>query len=103
MIGVYHYLGLAAILFVIGLYGVLTRRNAIGVLMSVELMFNATNINFVAFSHYFKGAAFVSGQVFPLFIIALAAAEVAVGLAIVLSLYRSRSSVNLDDATQLKG
>jgi NADH:ubiquinone oxidoreductase subunit K len=71
--------------------------------MSIELMFNAANINFAAFSYYFKGASFVSGQTFPLFVIAVAASEAAVGLAIVLSLYRNRKTVNVDEANQLRG
>ncbi|MCL5054697.1 MAG: NADH-quinone oxidoreductase subunit NuoK [Firmicutes bacterium] len=103
MIGIFHYLALSVILFCIGLYGVLTRRNGIAVLMSIELMFNAANINFAAFSYYFKGASFVSGQTFPLFVIAVAASEAAVGLAIVLSLYRNRKTVNVDEANQLRG
>jgi NADH:ubiquinone oxidoreductase subunit K len=102
-IGIYHYLVLGAILFFIGLYGVLTRRNGINVLMSVELMFNAANINFAAVSYYFKGSSFVSGQIFPIFVIALAASEVAVGLAIILALYRNKASVNMEDATLLRG
>lgn len=105
MITVWHYAILSALLFVIGLYGALTRRNAISVLMSVELMFNAANINFVAFSYYFKNenVAFLAGQVFPLFVIAIAASEVTVGLALALALYRNRSVVNLDSADILRG
>lgn len=101
--GVFHYAVLSAILFCIGLYGVLTRRNAISVLMSVELMFNAANVNFVAFAYFFKGSAFLIGQTFPLFVIAVAASEVTVGLAIVLSLYREREIVNVDEANKLRG
>ncbi len=103
MIGVVHYVILSALLFVIGLYGAMTRKNGISVLMSVELMFNAANINFVALSYRFRDVAFLAGQAFPLFVIAIAAAEVTVGLAIVLSLYRSSNTVNLDEANQLRG
>ena len=89
----------SAVLFTIGVVGVLTRRNAIIVFMCVELMLNAVNLTFVAFSRY-HGA---TGQVFVLFVIAVAAAEVGVGLAIVLVLYRNRQSVDLDDANLMKG
>jgi len=91
---------LSALLFCTGLYGVLARRNAILVLMSVELMLNAVNINLVAFSARLNDAA---GQVFALFVIAIAAAEVGVGLAIVLLIYRNRVAVNLDEIDLMKG
>lgn len=94
------YLLLAAALFSVGVYGVLSRRNAIGVLLSVELMANAVNINLVAFSRA-HGAAL--GQVFALFSIALTVAEVVVGLALVILLYRSRRDVLVDAASDLKG
>lgn len=103
MITVTHYVILSSLVFAIGAYGALTRRNAISVLMSVELMFNAANINFVAFSYKVGETAFLAGQVFPLFVIAIAASEVAVGLALVLALYRNRSVVNLDEANQMSG
>lgn len=99
MIGLMHYLGLASALFCIGLYGVLTRRNAVAVLMSLELMFNAVNINLVAFSH-FKPE--ITGIVFSLFVIAIAAAEATVGVALVLSVYRNQKNIDLDSATTLR-
>lgn len=99
MIGLMQYLGLASALFCIGLYGVLTRRNAVAVLMSLELMFNAVNINLVAFSH-FKPE--IAGVVFSLFVIAVAAAEATVGVALVLSVYRNQRDIDLDHATSLR-
>jgi NADH-quinone oxidoreductase subunit K len=98
-IGILHYLGLAAALFCIGLYGVLTRRNAVAVLMSLELMFNAVNINLVAFSHFRPE---ITGVVFSLFVIAVAAAEATVGVALVLSVYRNQRDIDLDHATSLR-
>jgi NADH:ubiquinone oxidoreductase subunit K len=95
-----QFLILAAILFCIGVYGVLARRNGVLVLMSVELMLNAVNINLVAFSAYLRNTA---GQVFALFVITIAAAEVGVGLAIVLLIYRNLRSPDLDRVEQLKG
>lgn len=92
MVPLVYYLMLSAIIFTIGLYGVLSRRNAIIVLMSIEMMMNAVNINFIAFSAYGGG---LSGQAFTLFLIAIAAGEVAVGLAIFLSLYRKRGTIDL--------
>jgi NADH-quinone oxidoreductase subunit K len=91
---------LGAGLFSLGLYGVLTRKNTIGLLVALELMANAVNINLVAFSRYHGGTA---GQVFTLFTIALTVAEVAVGLALVILLHRSRRSTALDAAAELKG
>ena len=95
-----QYLMLSAFLFCIGVYGVLARRNGVMVLMSIELMLNAVNINLVAFSARLDDAA---GQVFALFVIAIAAAEVGVGLAIVLLIYRNRVGVNLDEIDLMKG
>ena len=95
-----QFLILAAVLFCIGVYGVLARRNGVLVLMSVELMLNAVNINLVAFSAYLHRSA---GQVFALFVITIAAAEVGVGLAIVLLIYRNLRSPDLDQVDQLKG
>jgi NADH:ubiquinone oxidoreductase subunit K len=94
------YLLLSAFLFCTGVYGVLARRNGVLVLMSIELMLNAVNINLVAFSARLDD---VSGQVFALFVIAIAAAEVGVGLAIVLLIYRNRVGVNLDEIDLMKG
>lgn len=95
-----QFLFLAAALFCIGVYGVLARRNGVLVLMSVELMLNAVNINLVAFGAFRHN---VAGQVFALFVIAIAAAEVGVGLAIVLLIYRNRTSIDLDEADLMKG
>ena len=95
-----QFLLLAAVLFCIGIYGVLARRNAVLVLMSIELMLNAVNINLVAFGAFRRN---VVGQVFALFVIAIAAAEVGVGLAIVLLIYRNRTSIGLDEVDLMKG
>ena len=91
---------LSAFLFCTGIYGVLARKNSVLVLMSIELMLNAVNINLVAFSAY-KHA--VAGQVFALFVITIAAAEVGVGLAIVLLIYRNLHSSDLDEVDEMKG
>ncbi|KPU46096.1 NADH-quinone oxidoreductase subunit K [Oxobacter pfennigii] len=101
MITLHHYLILSAALFCIGLYGATSKKNAIAVFMGVELMLNSANINIVAFNHYLKPNV-LSGHVFAIFVIAVAAAEVAVGLAIILSLYRHRKSTNVDDIDLLK-
>jgi NADH:ubiquinone oxidoreductase subunit K len=101
MIGVQHYLVVSAALFCLGLLGVLTRRNAVNVLMGVELILNSANLNLVAFSRYGKGN--LDGQLFAVFVIVIAAAEVAVALAIVLTLYRLRRTPNLDAAVSLQG
>jgi NADH-quinone oxidoreductase subunit K len=93
------YLILSSVVFLTGLVGVLIRRNIIIILLSVELMLNATNINFVAFSEYFHDPA---GQVFVFFALTVAAAEVAVGLAIIIALHRSRSTINVDEFQLLK-
>ena len=96
-----HFLVLSAILFVVGVFGALTRRNAIGILMSLELVFNAVNINLVAVSRYVAPAE-IQGQIFTLFIIAVAAAESVLGLAIILAIYRKRSTVNADEMNLMK-
>jgi len=101
MIGLGHYLVISAALFSLGIMGVLTRKNAVNVLMGVELILNSANINLVAFSKYSAGN--LSGQIFAIFIIVVAAAEAAVALAIVLSMYRIIKTVNLDKADTLKG
>ena len=95
-----QFLFLAAALFCIGVYGVLARRNGVLVLMSIELMLNAVNINLVAFGAFRHN---VAGQVFALFVVAIAAAEVGVGLAIVLLIYRNRTSIDLDEVDLMKG
>ncbi|MBK9179655.1 MAG: NADH-quinone oxidoreductase subunit NuoK [Acidimicrobiales bacterium] len=95
-----QFLLLGAVLFCIGVYGVLARRNAVLVLMSVELILNAVNINLIAFGAYND---VITGQVFALFVIAIAAAEVGVGLALVLLVYRNRSSIQLDELDAMKG
>ncbi|CUS34195.1 NADH-quinone oxidoreductase subunit K [Candidatus Nitrospira nitrosa] len=94
-----YYLLLSGIVFLTGIVGVLIRRNIIAILLSVELMLNATNINFVAFSDYFRDLA---GQVFVFFALTVAAAEVAVGLAIIIALHRSRSTINIEEFNLLK-
>lgn len=100
-IGLYHYLTLTVILFGIGLFGVLSSRNAIRVLMCIELMLNAVNINLVAFNNYVNMDA-LSGQVFSIFILTVSAAEASVGLAILMALYRSRRSMDMERFNLLK-
>jgi len=95
------WLTVAAALFAIGLYGVLSRRNAIGVLLGIELMLNAANINLVAFWRYVTPQA-LTGQVFAIFVIGIAAAEVAAGLAIIISAYRRRRTVVVDDLDTMR-
>jgi NADH:ubiquinone oxidoreductase subunit K len=95
-----QFLFLGAILFCIGVYGVLARRNGVLVLMSIELILNSVNINLIAFGQFHKD---IAGQVFALFIIAIAAAEVGVGLAIVMMLYRNKRSIDIDDVDLMKG
>ena len=95
------FLLVAAALFCIGLYGVLSRRNAIGILMGIELMLNAVNINLVTFWRYLDPVR-LTGQVFALFVFAVAAAEVAVGLALVISIYRNRDTVVVEEVDLLK-
>jgi NADH:ubiquinone oxidoreductase subunit K len=89
----------SALLFSAGVYGVLARRNAVMVLMAIELMLNAVNVNLVAFASSFQE---MTGQVFALFVIAVAAAEVGIGLAIVILLFRTRESINVDEVNLLK-
>ncbi|WP_370639162.1 NADH-quinone oxidoreductase subunit NuoK [Cohnella sp. REN36] len=95
------YLTLAAVLFCIGFYGVLTKRNAIIVLLSIELMLNAVNLNLVAFAKYGVHPA-LTGQIFSLFTMTVAAAEAAVGIAVLIVLYRSRATVNTDEFDELR-
>ncbi len=100
MLPVTYYIGLSAVLFIMGALGVLIRRNLIVIFMSVELMLNAANLAFVAFSRYYQE---MSGQVFVFFVMAVAAAEVAVGLSLIVAIYRARRTVNVDDLSEMKG
>ncbi len=101
MIGLEHYLILSAVLFAIGLYGALTKRNAIVILISIELMLNAVNIALVAFSRYITPIA-MTGQVFSIFVMFVAAAEVSIGLAIIISIYRNRDTVDTNKIDLMK-
>lgn len=101
MIGLNHFLVVGAVLFCLGIFAVLTRRNAISILMGVELILNSANLNFVAFSNY--SVANINGQMFAMFVIILAAAEAAVALAIILSMYRDLNTLDPKDADSLKG
>jgi NADH-quinone oxidoreductase subunit K len=100
MIGITHYVALSFVLFAVGVTGVLIRRNLLTVLMSIELILNAANLNLIAFSRHLGD---LNGQLFAIFVITLAAGEAAIGLAIIISMYRLKGSVNLDDASELKG
>ncbi len=92
----------SAVLFATGVYGVLARRNGVLVLMSIEVMLNAVNINLVAFSQFFQDNTLLAGQIFTLFVIAVAAAEVGIGLAIVILIFRNRETINVDEVNLLK-
>ena len=100
MVSINYYLGLAIILFTIGALGVLIRRNSIIIFMSVELMLNAANLAFVAFARYWQA---MSGQIFVFFIMTVAAAEVAIGLALIVTIFRSKASIDVDQMNSLKG
>jgi len=100
MLPVDYYLGLAIILFTIGALGVLIRRNAIVIFMSVELMLNAANLAFVAFARYWQS---MNGQIFVFFIMTVAAAEVAIGLALIVTIFRTKASIDVDQISTLKG
>jgi len=100
-VGLNHYLIVSLIVFLLGLYCVLTRRNAIGILMGVELVLNSANINYLAFSHY--GSGKYDGQIFAIFVIALAAAEAAIGLAIVLGIYQTFQTIDVEATETLRG
>jgi len=100
MVPVSYYVALSAILFTIGALGVLIRRNAIIIFMSIELMLNAGNLLFVAFARSFGE---LSGQVFVFFVIAVAAAEVAVGLALIVAVFKSKQSIDIDEVSHLRG
>jgi NAD(P)H-quinone oxidoreductase subunit 4L len=101
MIPLQHFLILSAALFCIGVYGLITSRNAVRVLMSIELMLNAVNLNLMAFSNFLDSQD-IKGQVFTVFVIAIAASEAAVGLAIVLAIYRNRDTVDMEQFNLLK-
>lgn len=99
-VGLTHFLVVSTALFSLGIYGVVTRKNAVMVLMGIELILNAANINFIAFSRY--GNFGLNGQVMALFVIVLAAAEAAIALAIVLNIYKTFSHINVDEIQDLK-
>ena len=106
MVPINYYIILSAILFTIGVLGVLTRRNALIIFMSIELMLNAANLAFVAFaraSEVATGQAFFDGQISVFFVIAVAAAEVAVGLALIVEIFKSKRSIDVDQMSSLKG
>ncbi len=100
-VGLEHYLVLSAVLFCIGLYGALTKRNAVIVLMCIELMLNAVNISLIAFSSYIV-PTLLTGQVFAIFVMVVAAAEVAVGLAIILAIYRGLTDIDINNINLMK-
>jgi NADH-quinone oxidoreductase subunit K len=100
MVPITYYLGLSAIMFVLGVVGVLIRRNAIVIFMSLELMFNAANLAFVAFARFYQN---LDGQLFVFFVMAVAAAEVAVGLALMVAIFRTKHSIDVDQMNSMKG
>jgi NADH:ubiquinone oxidoreductase subunit K len=102
-VGLQHFLVLATVLFSLGIYGALSRRNAVGILLSIELMLNSVNIMFIAFARFVESPQPLAGQLFAVFIIAVAAAEAAVGLAIILLIYRLRRTVQVDQIDLMKG
>ena len=97
-----HYLVVGAILFSIGLYAALAKRNIVGILMGIELMFNAVNLTFIAFSRFVESAQPINGHVFVIFIITVAAAEAAVALALAVVIYRNRSTIDVDKINLLR-
>jgi len=97
-----HYLVVGAILFSIGLYAALAKRNIVGILMGIELMFNAVNLTFIAFSRFVESARPINGHVFVIFIITVAAAEAAVALALAVVIYRTRSTIDVDKINLLR-
>lgn len=106
MVPVDYYIALSAVLFAIGALGVLIHRNPLIIFMSIELMLNAANLAFVAFGRSFEllnGKPFFSGQIFVFFVIAVAAAEVAVGLALLVEIFKTKKNINIDDLNSLKG
>jgi NADH-quinone oxidoreductase subunit K len=100
MVPVNYYIGLSAILFTIGALGVLVRRNPLVIFMSIELMLNAANLAFVAFARFYQNP---DGQIFVFFVMTVAAAEVAVGLALIVTIFRTKHSINIDEMNSLKG
>ncbi len=102
MINLEHFLVLSAIMFCIGLWGALSKRNIVAILMCIEIMFNGVNIAFIAFSRY-NSPTLLTGHVFAIFVIAIAAAEVSLGLAIVIAVFRSRQTVEVGEVGILKG
>ncbi len=100
MAPLYYYIGLSVIMFTIGMLGVLLRRNAIVIFMSLELMFNAANLAFIAFSRHYQN---MNGQMFVFFVMTVAAAEVAVGLALMVTIFRTRRSIDVDQINSMKG
>ena len=106
MISINYYIILSAILFTIGAMGVLIRRNPLIIFMSIELMLNASNLAFVAFGRSYEianGHSFYTGQIFVFFVIAVAAAEVAVGLALIVEIFKTKKNINIDEMNSLKG
>jgi len=100
MVPIEYYVGLSAVLFTIGALGVLTRRNAIIIFMSIELMLNSANLLFIAFARMYE---VLGGQIFVFFVMTVAAAEVAVGLALIVAVFRTKETINIDEASTLKG
>jgi len=100
MLPINYYIGLSAVLFTIGALGVLVRRNAIIIFMSIELMLNAANLAFVAYARLYQS---IEGQIFVFFIMAVAAAEVAVGLALIVAIFHTKKSIDVDEISTLKG
>ncbi|MHB8482383.1 MAG: NADH-quinone oxidoreductase subunit NuoK [Nitrospiria bacterium] len=99
MVPLSYYITLSSILFMLGVTGVLIRRNIVTILLSIEMMLNATNINFVAFSHYLHN---ITGQVFVFFVLSVAAAEVVIGLAIIIALYKNHKTLNVEQINLMK-
>ncbi len=101
-IGLPHFLVVGGILFALGMVTVVTRRNAVGILMGVELILNAANVNFIAFNHFVAAPGTLTGQVFSIFVIVLAAAEAAIGLAIVLAIYQTFHTIDVQETDLLR-
>jgi NADH-quinone oxidoreductase subunit K len=102
-IGLHHFLILGTILFSLGLFGALSRRNAVAVLLSIELMLNGVNVVFISMAKFINSGEMLAGQVFAMYVITVAAAEAAVGLALVLAIYRQRRTVQVDQLDVMKG